>query len=226
MLTNTPASATAAPTTCAITFTDVPPGSAFYGYIMCLACQGIVSGYTDGTFRPGGGVTRGQIAKIVSNAAGFGEPVSGQSFEDVLPGSAFYTFTERMAGRGILSGYPCGGHEPAGAEPCDPQNRPYFRPTMGATRGQIAKIVAQSAGIIDPPGERRFEDMPQGSPFYADIQRLANRGVMDGYACGRPDEPCVPPGNRPYFRSGSNATRGQTSKIVANTFLPNCQTPP
>ncbi len=35
---------------------------------------------------------------------------------------------------------------------------------------------------------------------------------------------CVPPGNKPYFIPGNNATRGQTSKIVANAFFPNCTT--
>ncbi len=32
----------------------------------------------------------------------------------------------------------------------------------------------------------------------------------------------MPPGNLPYFRPNANATRGQTSKIVGNTFFPDC----
>ena len=47
-------------------------------------------------------------------------------------------------------------------------------------------------------------------------------GKMSGYACGSAGEPCVPPTNRPYFRSTNNATRAQTAKIVANTFFPEC----
>jgi len=35
----------------------------------------------------------------------------------------------------------------------------------------------------------------------------------------------VPPQNRPYFRPNNNATRGQTSKIVSNTFFPDCVMP-
>ncbi|MDQ6740708.1 MAG: S-layer homology domain-containing protein, partial [Actinomycetota bacterium] len=47
-------SATAATaTTCTISYSDVLPGSTFYAYIKCLTCKGIVSGYSDGTFRPG-----------------------------------------------------------------------------------------------------------------------------------------------------------------------------
>ena len=46
-------------------FTDVPGGDTFYGYIETAYNHGIVSGYADGTFRPGNPATRGQISKIV-----------------------------------------------------------------------------------------------------------------------------------------------------------------
>jgi hypothetical protein len=35
-------------------------------------------------------------------------------------------------------GYPCGGPN----EPCDGQNRPYFRPGNNATRAQLSKMLA------------------------------------------------------------------------------------
>lgn len=53
-------------------------------------------------------VTRGQEAKIVSEAAGFVDDVSGRhTFEDVPPGSTFHPFVERLAMRGIVNGRPC-----------------------------------------------------------------------------------------------------------------------
>jgi hypothetical protein len=219
---------------CTMIFTDVPPDSTFYADMRCLACKDIVSGYACGGpaelcdadanpyFRPDNNVTRGQLAKIVSNSAGFNDTVSGQAFEDVPPGSTFYTFTQRLSTRGVMSGYPCGGE----GEPCvPPGNRPYFRPNNNATRGQITKIVSQAAGYIDPPGAQIFEDVPPGSTFYTYTQRLASRSIMQGYPCGGSGEPCNPPANRPYFRPYNNATRGQTSKIVSNTFFPDCNPP-
>ncbi|MGA7733603.1 MAG: S-layer homology domain-containing protein, partial [Chloroflexia bacterium] len=156
----------------------------------------------------------------VSNAAGFNDPVTGQTFEDVPEGSTFYDFVERLADREVMSGYPCGSP----GEPCvPPGNRPYFRPNGTATRGQLAKIVSNAANYQDPATGQTFEDVLPGSTFYDFVERLATRGVMSGYACGGPGEPCVPPDNRPYFRPASNVTRGQTSKIVANTFFPECQ---
>ncbi len=220
-----PPPATATPTTCVIEFTDVPPGSTFYAYIECLACRGIINGYTSGCetgnpcFRPGDLVTRGQLAKIVSNSAGFNEDPGPQRFQDVPLGSTFFDFIGRLASRDIISGYPCGGP----GEPCvGPYNLPYFRPNANVTRGQMSKIVAEAAGYSEIAGPQQFQDVVPGSTFYDYIWRLTDRGIISGYPCGGVGEPCVDPGDLPYFRPGANATRGQASKIVSNTFFPEC----
>lgn len=222
-VTTTPtATATATGTACLVQFSDVPEGSTFYPFVRCLACRGIVSGYPDGTFRPSEYVTRGQIAKIVSNAAGFSEAHVEQTFEDVSVGHNFYIYIERLASRAILAGYPCGG----ASEPCvAPQNRPYFRPANNATRGQLSKIVCRAYNCTGTTNEQTFEDVPPGSTYYEDIEHLYALGAINGYPCGgsEPPEPCIPPQNRPYFRLGYSVTRGQTAKIVSNTFFPGCQ---
>lgn len=216
--------ATGTPTICAIEFSDVQPDNVFYAYVRCLACRDIVSGYQDGTFRPDSPVTRGQLAKIVAGAAGFSDPVSGQTFADVPPDSTFYLYVERLASREVMSGYPCGGP----GEECDPQERPYFRPNEGATRGQAAKIVSQALGLTNPvpEGQQTFADVPPGSTFWVYIERLLmpHPEIMGGYPCGGAGEPCDSE-NRPYFRPNNGLTRGQATKIVANSFLPGCQTP-
>jgi hypothetical protein len=206
-------------TACTVEFSDVLPGSTFYPYIHCLACLGIVNGYPDGTFKPNANVTRGQLSKIVSNSAGFHDDQTTQMFQDVIVGSTFFQYIGRLASRGYISGYPCSGP----GEPCQPGNLPYFRPNTNATRGQISKIDANAAGFSDMPSGQQFEDVPVGSAFYTYTYRLVSRNVMSGYPCGGTGEPCVPPANLPYFRPNNNATRGQTSKIVANTFFPDCQ---
>ncbi|MEO8287230.1 MAG: S-layer homology domain-containing protein [Chloroflexota bacterium] len=226
--TSTPASTatttiipSATPTMCPLQFTDVPEGSTFYVYIRCLACRDIVHGYSDGTFRPGNNVTRGQLSKMIAGAAGFHETASGQTFTDVPPGSTFYQYVQRLATRNMIEGYPCGS---VPSEPCDGQSRPYFRVSNNASRGQIAKIVSNAAGFSEPGSTQTFADVLPGSTFYDYIERLASRDVMQGYPCGSPGEPCDGQ-SRPYFRTSISTTRGQASKLVANTFLPACQTP-
>lgn len=49
-------------------FVDVPTYDAFYTYVETVAGHGVVSGYADGTFRPGNLLTRGQASKIIWNA--------------------------------------------------------------------------------------------------------------------------------------------------------------
>jgi hypothetical protein len=124
-------------------------------WINQLSREGVMGGYPCGGpgeecgegdrpyFRPGANATRGQMSKIVSNAAGFDDPVGGQSFEDLPPSdapSSYYQYVERLFVRGIVSGYPCGG---AGEE-CGDEDRPYFRPNANVTRGQAAKIAANT----------------------------------------------------------------------------------
>ncbi|HYO49291.1 MAG TPA: S-layer homology domain-containing protein [Chloroflexia bacterium] len=219
-VTSVPSTSTAVPpTACVVQFTDVPQANTFYANIRCLACQGILGGYSDGTFRPNNDITRGQIAKVVSNAAGFNEAAGEQIYEDVPPSNTFYTWINRLSRRGHMGGYPCGGM----GEPCGEGDRPYFRPNANATRAQLAKIVASAKGIVGTPTGQRYADVPPDNIFYIWIEQLSDLGVMGGYACGSvPTEPCDDQ-NRPYFRPFNNVTRGQASKIVANTFFPSCQ---
>jgi len=67
----------------------------------------------------------------------------------------------------------------------------------------------------------RYSRMAPTHTFYEWVQRLTSRNIMSGYPCGGTGEPCI--SGKPYFRPQNNATRGQTSKIVANTFFPGCE---
>lgn len=221
------ATATAGPpsptaTVCAITYTDVDISNPFYGYIHCLACQGIVSGYADGTFRPFNNITRAQIAKILVNAARLHGDPGAQAFADVPASHPFYSYINTMSLYGYISGYTCGGP----GEPCDSLNRPYFRPASNATRGQIAKMAANAAQYNEaiPVNRQTYTDVPSSNAFWLWIERLTAHNVIGGYTCGGPGEPCDAQ-QRPYFRAFNVVTRGQASKIVSLTFFPTCQAP-
>jgi hypothetical protein len=118
------------------------------------------------------------------------------SFEDVPVTNTFYPFVRCLACKGIINGYPCGGD----FEPCNANSDPYFRPNNYVTRGQLSKIVSQSAGFNEPvpATQQSFEDVPNGSTFWVFVERLYSHGVIGGYQCGvDPNEPCIPPANRP-----------------------------
>jgi hypothetical protein len=107
-------------------FSDVPESNPFYQYIETAYNHSVISGYSDGTFRWGNNVTRGQLSKIVVSAEGWAiDTTGGPHFTDVPPSDPFYAHIETAYNRGIISGYSDGT----------------FRPGNNATRGQISKIV-------------------------------------------------------------------------------------
>ncbi len=199
---------------CNMSFSDVHISDWFYLPVDWMYCNGIVSGYSDGTFRPNNATTRGQMAKIAVGA--FGLPVrtdGGPHFTDVAPSSTYYNFVESVYSYGVVSGYPCGSP----GEPCDSQARPYFRPNSQVTRGQLIKITVLTAIVGNPskwhllnPPTPSFADVAPGNTFYPYVETAFAHNLSQGYACGGYGEPC--PGN--YFRPSHNATRAQLSKIV------------
>ena len=214
---------TPSPAACQAGFADVPPGSTFYPYIQYVACHGIVSGYPCGGpgepcpgsyFRPNLDTTRGQVSKMV--VLGLGWPLQTPTvptFGDVPGDNPFYPYVETAAAHGIIGGYPCGG----AGEPCPGR---YFRPTNAVTRGQLSKMIVTARGWGPlTPANASFADVPPGDPFYGVIEQARAKGLIAGYPCGGPGEPCDPPANRPYFRAGANATRGQFSKILYLALL-------
>jgi S-layer homology domain len=107
-------------------FTDVPRDHPFYVYVETSLAEGLVSGYDNGTFMPYNNVTRGQVAKVTVNAAGFDDvSTDTATFSDVPVGSAFYNYVETAYANGILNGYTDGT----------------FQPGAQATRGQASKII-------------------------------------------------------------------------------------
>jgi hypothetical protein len=215
-------------TVCPLTFADVLPADPFYPYIRCLACRGILSGYSTsppcapgGTpcFNGGATITRGQVAKIVSNAAGFVDPIplTRQTFTDVPYGSPFWIYIERLAepSRMYISGY-------ISNPPCPAPGAPAFCPGNNVTRSQMAKIDANAEGYAEPvpSTQQTFTDVPYGSPFWLYVERASLHGVISGYST---NPPCS--GGVPCFLPGNMLTRNQAAKIVVVTFFPNCPTP-
>ena len=58
-------------------FKDVPVSNVFTGYIAYCSQQGIINGYSDGTFKPSGTVTGYQFMKMLLGALGYDGKVEG-----------------------------------------------------------------------------------------------------------------------------------------------------
>ncbi len=204
-------------------FHDVCPGDYFYYPVLRLNDAGIVSGYTTSPpclnslwvpcFNPYNSASRAQMAKIVVLSANLPINTTGfPHFEDVSSSNVFSSFIETAFNAGVIGGYTCGGDPNTPCVP--PGNRPYYLPGNTVTRGQITKMAAIAFNITTPPSGQTFQDVPPGSTFYTYTQQIAGLGIITGYACGGAGEPCVAPGNRPYYRPNNPVTRGQAAKIM------------
>jgi hypothetical protein len=193
-------------TPCPMHFSDVQPTEYFYQAVRYLYCDGVISGYADGTFRPYADVTRAQAIKMMVLAYDipFYTPPSPTFPCDVPASHPFYIYIEsywNFIPHGI--GFP---------PDC-------FRPYNWMTRGQLAKVVV-TAGcweLYTPPAPT-FRDVPSTDVFYREIETAYHLGVISGYTCGAG---CLE--YRPY----SSVTRGQASKIIrrASVIGTSCSPP-
>src|SRR4051812_10290183 len=100
-------------TGCAPVYSDVFPSDYYFDAVSGLTCVNAVSGYSDGTFRPGYNTTRGQLAKIVTIAEGWPINTSGgPHFTDVPPSHSFYPYVETAFNHGVIGGYSDGTFRP------------------------------------------------------------------------------------------------------------------
>ncbi|MGI8586290.1 MAG: S-layer homology domain-containing protein [Chloroflexia bacterium] len=200
--TDTPPPPSATPTACSINFSDVHPSDYFYTPVQYLFCHGVISGYSDGTYRPYSNTTRSQMVKIV--VLGFDKAIvtptgTAYTFTDVTRSNPYFSVVETAYADGIVSGYTC-GVAPAG--PCDAQHRPWFLPYAYVTRGQLSKIdVIAAQWALYTPTVPTFTDVTTANPFYTVIETAYCHGVISGYSDHT-------------FRPYNNATRGQIAKIV------------
>lgn len=123
------------------TFKDVPKTSGFFHEIEWLATTGITTSWADGTFRPGGFVTRESMAAFIYRAVGkpeFTVPAE-PTFSDVQPAtgetpasSRFVREVEWLATTGITTGWSDGT----------------FRPQQSVTRESMAAFLDRAQELL------------------------------------------------------------------------------
>lgn len=107
-------------------FPDVDQSAWFYDYIETMYNEGWINGYPDGMFRPGVGINRAEIAKMVVNGFALDQDLSGAPhFDDVTAGDWFYGYVETVYNNGAMRGYGDGT----------------FGAGNAVTRAETAKIV-------------------------------------------------------------------------------------
>ncbi|MGM0842310.1 MAG: S-layer homology domain-containing protein [Bacillota bacterium] len=111
----------------ATSFQDVGLSNFASGYIQSAVEASIISGYTDGTYKPGKVVTRGEMAIFLARA--FHLTVKAEtSFNDVSPSMAASDSILKILAEGITGGYTDGT----------------YRPNQDVTRDQFSAFLARA----------------------------------------------------------------------------------
>lgn len=198
-------------------FVDVSPSDYFYDPVEFLCGRSGVYGYQNPgeapcpygvypCFLPYNSATRRDLIRAVVASEDHWRPLAHPvtpSFADVPDDGYWYDLIETAFAKGIISGYPCGGP----GEPCPGR---YFRPTNNLTRGQAAKVITLAEKwYLSSPSSATFRDVLVGTTFFDYVETAYRYGLIGGYPCGGPSEPC--PGL--YYRPDNLVLRGQMSKI-------------
>lgn len=131
-------------------FSDVPDWEWYYPYITALSEKGVVNGYEDGSFRPGGTVTWGEALKLILLAAGQAE----QPATDLHWAGGYLNLALQW---GIL---------PVG---------PQYELDAPITRQQVAQIAARALGLRAVMPQNPFADCSD-----PEVLALCEAGIVQG----------------------------------------------
>jgi hypothetical protein len=139
---------------------DVPTTDPDRAAIEFLNTHDVLYGSPDGTFRPDANITRGEILKIVLEAAGEGHnalvasEASATLYTDVPSSHTLATYVNFASAHGFIGGYGDGT----------------FRPDAQVTRAEAAKIVANI--LMAPPAAPSAYTDIGGTTLQPFIERL------------------------------------------------------
>lgn len=166
----------AIPTTAnATSFKDVPESHVHAAAIGVLSEEGIINGYSDGTFKPNNSITRGQVAKIFTRL--FEEEGElKQVFTDVP-----VTLTDKELVRaafvvndyGVMTG-----------------SNGYLFPAKNITRQQMAKVLVEGLWLDHVEGNpSQVEDLDKAYPEYREYIEILSENGLTNVTEFRPTEP-------------------------------------
>lgn len=135
-----------------------------------VSARGLFTGVDDTHFDPGGAVSRGMLATVLSRLEDAPQAATAQRFDDVQPGQYYSSAVHWAAENGIVSGDGTGK----------------FAPDRAISREELAVCLYRYSGMLGAPTGTRaaldgFADAHQVSGWAQDAMAYAvGAGLMDG----------------------------------------------
>ena len=151
-------------------FSDAAEGAWYYDAVRFVNENGLMNGYSNGTFGPDNYLSRAMLAQILYNREGAPAVTGGGAFTDAAPGQWYTSAVAWAAANGIVGGYGDGR----------------FGPNDNITREQLAVMLWRYAGSPAATGEElAFSDVDRISGYALDAMRWAvENGILNGYGDG------------------------------------------
>ncbi len=145
-------------------FSDVAQGAWCRRSIATLTNAEIISGYTDGTFKPNAPITRAELATIIARFAKL--DVNTKTFSDIN-GHWAQKYIEQAAGNGWIDGYTDGTFRP---------NQNIKRAETFAMINRVLDRVTESNSDLLPTDQMNMwsDNMDFDAWYYRDVQEATN----------------------------------------------------
>lgn len=177
-------------------FPDVPKDLWARPYIEALAAQGLITGFLDGSFKPGNAITRAEYAALLEKAFEQKPQKQATSFTDVKPNFWASPAIQEATKSGFMQGYP--GN--------------VFRPDQQIPRVQVIVSLAKGIGLPPATNPQRvlqtYQDAGQ-IPSYA--QGAVAEATQAGLVANYPNPKVLNP-NR-------NANRAEVAAMVYQALV-------
>ncbi|MBE9124668.1 MULTISPECIES: S-layer homology domain-containing protein [unclassified Coleofasciculus] len=147
----TPATPTETPAE-TVNFTDVPEEFWASSYIAALVRRDIMSGYTDGTFRPNSTINRAEFAALLRKAFDQEPTLQTPNFQDITSDFWGWSAIQETTKTNFLRGYP----------------DKTFRPEQPIPKVQVLVALASGLGLETP------SSVPEVLQAYQDAEQIPN----------------------------------------------------
>jgi hypothetical protein len=152
-------------------YTDVPSGVWYEDAVNAF----LEADYLDATqtrFRGGDLANRAEFVKLVVQLNGgvLSTPPAVPSFNDVAPGTWYYSFFEEAGEAGWVRG----DGSCYGTKPC------YARPGANINRAEAAAIINRAFSLDATGASAKFADNPSGQWYTQEIQTAADHCILQG----------------------------------------------
>lgn len=168
---------------------DIDQNAWYFSFVYKLMDQGVLSGYSDGTYKPSAFVNRAEIAKIAVIL--FDLPVENSidsdPFSDVPKDAWFARYVAAAKKAGVIDGYSDGS----------------FRPEKLVNRAEAIKIFTLASGVsMGMISTSVFTDVTDRAWYSPYVNFAGEKGVINGYSDGK-------------FKPGDNINRAEIAKIAS-----------